>query len=223
MSGDEKRWSLSMQDDDNEVEVKFHNYTTQDGSNVSVEMGPDWKNTLHENNEDDEKDANYHESVYYKNEPYQYDDDDKVSERKTWYDDDKDISKQESYDDEGNVTDHTDDDSYDGNDGGCFLTTACIQSKNLPDNCTELMTLRNFRDTYLCSTPEGKELIDEYYRIAPFIVQKINSDKNKNKYYDEIYSTIVRCVKFINLGQNAEATNLYYEMTRSLQKQFAVC
>ena len=33
--------------------------------------------------------------------------------------------------------------------GGCYLTSACMYSKGLPDDCYELETLRNFRDTWL--------------------------------------------------------------------------
>ena len=28
--------------------------------------------------------------------------------------------------------------------GGCYLTSACVESKNLPDNCHELTVLRQF-------------------------------------------------------------------------------
>src|ERR1035437_5931633 len=31
---------------------------------------------------------------------------------------------------------------------GCFITTACTKYYNFEDNCYQLITLRNFRDTY---------------------------------------------------------------------------
>lgn len=222
MGSKDERWSLELQDKNGEkVEVRFHNYTTKDGSNVSVEMGPDWKNTFHENNGNDNA-PNYHESVYYGNKPYEYNDEDKVGERKTWYDDNGNIKKQESYDDEGNVTDHTDDDSYDGNDGGCFLTSACIHYRNLPDDCIELATLRRFRDDYLQNTEEGEHLIKEYYRIAPQIVKKINGDKHRDEYYKSIYHTILRCIESINSHDYMLATKQYYDMTIRLKKTFGI-
>lgn len=46
--------------------------------------------------------------------------------------------------------------------GGCFLTTACCEFMNLPDDCEELQTMRKFRDDYLSKTEEGKNLIKFY-------------------------------------------------------------
>ena len=34
---------------------------------------------------------------------------------------------------------------YNGNSGGCFLTTACVTYRGLADDCYELNVLRNFR------------------------------------------------------------------------------
>ena len=47
--------------------------------------------------------------------------------------------------------------SDNGGSGGCYLTTACVVAKNLPDDCEELTALRNFRDTYLRNHENGEE------------------------------------------------------------------
>ncbi len=54
---------------------------------------------------------------------------------------------------------------------GCFITTAVCVYLGKPDDCAELMNFRFFRDIWLENQPEGKELIEEYYRIAPELVQ----------------------------------------------------
>lgn len=66
--------------------------------------------------------------------------------------------------------------------GGCYLTSACMYSKGLPDDCYELETLRNFRDTWLKNSEEGREIIKEYYEVAPKIVSAINETKESKKF-----------------------------------------
>ena len=65
----------------------------------------------------------------------------------------------------------------------CYLTTACVNTKNLPDDCMELTVLRSFRDGYLVNQPGGKGEVQEYYRTAPKIVEVIDRQNNR----DEIY------------------------------------
>ena len=43
-----------------------------------------------------------------------------------------------------------------GSSTGCFLTSACVEAMNLPDDCEELMILRKFRDTWLVKQPGGQ-------------------------------------------------------------------
>ena len=63
----------------------------------------------------------------------------------------------------------------------CFITTACVKHYNLDDNCYQLRTLRNFRDTYLLKSLKNKQLVEEYYSIAPRLVRQLKTDKNKNR------------------------------------------
>lgn len=103
----------------------------------------------------------------------------------------------------------------------CYLTTACVFNKGLPDDCDELTTLRSFRDTYLKSLPEGEKEIEEYYKTAPTIVDHINASDNPGKVYDDIYnSVIVPCVELIKNGDNEAAHCKYRDMVTSLMKEF---
>ena len=53
---------------------------------------------------------------------------------------------------------------YKGNDtSGCFLTSACVEARGLPDDCYELRVLRNFRDSYLVKQDCGECEINHYY------------------------------------------------------------
>ncbi|HNS44429.1 MAG TPA: hypothetical protein PKH37_04290 [Alphaproteobacteria bacterium] len=71
--------------------------------------------------------------------------------------------------------------------GLCFISTAVFKSKGLPDDCEELALLRNFRDTFLLTTTQGRLLVEEYYRIAPDICKQIDSNINSDFLYTKIY------------------------------------
>ena len=64
----------------------------------------------------------------------------------------------------------------------CFLTTACVHYAGLPDDCEELTGMRNFRDAYLLSLPNGQAMYDEYYRLAPAIVEAIERSDERSRY-----------------------------------------
>ena len=78
--------------------------------------------------------------------------------------------------------------------GGCYLTSACINAKNLADNCLDLAVLRDFRDNWLSKQPEGQNEIAKYYSIAPKIVDAINDRSDANDLWSGIYNNVVRHV-----------------------------
>ncbi len=57
--------------------------------------------------------------------------------------------------------------------GGCFITTAVCKYSGKPDDCKELETLREFRDTYMSETPERLLEVQKYYEQAPGLVQSL--------------------------------------------------
>lgn len=105
--------------------------------------------------------------------------------------------------------------------GECYITSACIYAKGLQDNCYELETLREYRDEWLSKQPGGKDLIKNYYAIAPKIVSCINERENKNRIYNAIYDHMVKpCVELIEQKKYTEAKELYKNMTEQLKKQY---
>ena len=105
------------------------------------------------------------------------------------YDEEPDWSRQESNEssnpDTGEVQDN----------GGCYLTTACMQhyKDDFNDNCYELNVLRWFRDSVV-----PHDDIEDYYKYAPQIVEGINANKYHKQYYDFIYhKVVVDCVHAI--------------------------
>ena len=92
------------------------------------------------------------------------------------------------------------------NSGGCYLTSACVEAKGLPDDCEELTVLRNFRDNWLKQQPGGAEEIAEYYMTAPQIVAEINKQADAREIWNELYDAlVVPCVKLIQAGAMEQA------------------
>ena len=105
--------------------------------------------------------------------------------------------------------------------GTCFITTAVYTSFNKPDDCYELSMFRSFRDKWLSVQLDGITLIKEYYRIAPSIVQGIDSCPNKSDIYREIWSQYLRpCLHYIEIGANNKCKELYIKMVKELEKKF---
>jgi tetratricopeptide (TPR) repeat protein len=101
---------------------------------------------------------------------------------------------------------------------GCFITTAVCGSLGKPDDCRELSAFRAFRDTWLAKQPGGRELIGEYYRIAPRIVAAIDAAPNHCETYRNIWNDyLVECMSFIDKGRFEECRDTYLRMVHDLK------
>lgn len=67
--------------------------------------------------------------------------------------------------------------------GGCFIATACMGSENV----SEVILLKEFRDTVLKKNVLGKAFIKTYYTVSPPIANFI-SDR---KYFKEFTKKII--------------------------------
>lgn len=110
-----------------------------------------------------------------------------------------------------------------GGGGGCFLTTACVAHKGLADNCYELQVLRAIRDTIMTWNDDMKELVEEYYRIAPEIVEKINASDNSEAAWDDIYETLIlKCIEYYENNGINSAVDLYISKVKELKEMYGV-
>ena len=103
---------------------------------------------------------------------------------------------------------------------GCYLTSACTEAMQLPDNCYELQTLRKFRDDYVAQTTDGRSMIEEYYETAPEIVDAINATGNGNEIFKGLYAEINEIVSLIENGKSEEAVLAYRILTQSLKNKY---
>jgi hypothetical protein len=102
----------------------------------------------------------------------------------------------------------------------CYITTACVTAKGLPDDCDELTTLRGFRDKYMMNLEAGEALIQQYYQTAPLIVAAIESQPNSREILEGLYTEIMKCVNLIKSGQNEKALREYIDMVQELKATY---
>jgi len=102
---------------------------------------------------------------------------------------------------------------------GCYLTTACVNYKGLDDNCSELTAMRLLRAHYVNETGYV-ELINEYYELAPFIIEGINQESNPNEIYEQIYQSVKICETAVNNEDWATAHDEYLEMYYQLAETY---
>lgn len=110
-----------------------------------------------------------------------------------------------------------------GSGGGCFLTSACMEGLSLADASGELETLRTFRDQVLLPNPDTRDLVAEYYAIAPSIVAAINRCPDAATIWSDMFcDLVVPCVKLVHRGQAVEAIDLYRSYTLALAARLHV-
>ncbi|EET61614.1 hypothetical protein BRYFOR_06297 [Marvinbryantia formatexigens DSM 14469] len=103
----------------------------------------------------------------------------------------------------------------------CYITTAVCETFGKPDDCYELTVLRNYRDSYLQSQPDGEEIIREYYDVAPTIVKHINRQPDRKEIYRSIWDTYLNpCLTMIENDEKESCRELYTEMVRTLQERY---
>lgn len=103
----------------------------------------------------------------------------------------------------------------------CFITTAVCNSLKKPDDCFELTSFRNFRDSYLAKQPGGKEQIQEYYIIAPLIVNAIDKSADRENVYKNIWSNhLSKCLEYYKRSEYENCRKGYTDMVSALREKW---
>ena len=106
-------------------------------------------------------------------------------------------------------------------ESSCFFVTACINARNLPIDCEELMTLHDYRDSYVLKIPNGKKEIAIYYAISPKLIEAINKQKNSEEIYETIYTNLlVPCTELIKDKQYLKVYILFKGAILCLGKEY---
>lgn len=105
--------------------------------------------------------------------------------------------------------------------GGCFLTTACVDYQHLPDNCYELEVLRKVRDQMLAQGGEMKDMVAEYYRIAPQIIANINRSPECSEVWEDLYKNLVLyCVDLYEQDRIEDCIKHYVKVVSQLKEKY---
>lgn len=103
----------------------------------------------------------------------------------------------------------------------CYITTAVCESLQKPDDCYELETLRAYRDQYLLAECHEDALVEEYYCVAPLIVEAINHQADSVQIYKGILEEYIQpCIRLIESEQKEACKELYKEMVHTLQNKY---
>ncbi|MEW9053434.1 MAG: CFI-box-CTERM domain-containing protein [Neobacillus sp.] len=105
----------------------------------------------------------------------------------------------------------------------CFLTTATCVALGKEDNCEEIKAYKSYRDEHLRFDEDGRDLIVEYYRIAPFIVQQINEQQNANEIYVDMYKRYIKVgYSYLQSNDLKNAKATYIGMVKELCEKFNI-
>ena len=127
-------------------------------------------------------------------------------------------NKRSSYSRQPQQSSHNNSSSSTSGGGFCFITTAVCEYFNKQDDCYELTMFREFRDNWLINQPNGEELVKEYYRIAPKIVEGIEISHFKGDVYQNLWDKYLSsCLSFIESKRYIECMDLYKYMVECLK------
>lgn len=105
--------------------------------------------------------------------------------------------------------------------GLCFITTAVCETLDRPDDCYELTSFRQFRDTFMLEDDTRRVMVEEYYRIAPVIVTSINMNPDSKERYSMIWSKYLKpCLQAIEEKRLEDCARQYAGMVMELKRQY---
>lgn len=104
----------------------------------------------------------------------------------------------------------------------CFITTAICTFEGKPDDCAELTDFRAFRDGWL-SERGDQALIEEYYEIAPVIVNAIDfCDDRAERYAALRRDYLTPCYEALRQGDMEACRSRYISMVRDLERTYGL-
>lgn len=110
--------------------------------------------------------------------------------------------------------------SWSSGGGKCYITTACCAFQGLPDDCSVLTSMRKLRDEYILRTPEGFQIVDDYYNTAPDIVDALSNKSGAISIYHEMYNKyLLEIEKLVDQNKMQSAMDLYIELVDYAKKE----
>lgn len=101
--------------------------------------------------------------------------------------------------------------------GPCFLTTATCLALGKEDDCEELIAFKKYRDEHLIYDIDGANLIREYYRIAPSILQEIDKQPSSQIIFQKLFDDyIIVGYEYLKKNDYVNAKATYINMVENL-------
>ena len=106
----------------------------------------------------------------------------------------------------------------------CYITTAMVQHRGLPDDCHELTVLRRFRTEYIAASRDAQKLADlqEYERLGPRVARWLRAHPRRGELLEWVATTVEQAVCFIERGDNEAAYALYRNRILGLARRMEV-
>ena len=105
----------------------------------------------------------------------------------------------------------------------CFITTAVCEAEGKPDDCAELTAFRAFRDGWLSQTPEGRALVNDYYEVAPSIVQIMKHCDDAQKVCRRLRRQYLEpCYQDLQAGRYSACRDRYVSMVNELRSRYSL-
>lgn len=113
--------------------------------------------------------------------------------------------------------------SYSSSKSWCFLTTATCIALGKEDNCDEILNFKKYRDEHLRFDDDGRDLIVEYYRIAPRIVEQIDAEPNAKELYLQLYYQYIKVgYDYLQKNDLVNAKSIYIKMVKNLCVKYKI-
>ena len=105
----------------------------------------------------------------------------------------------------------------------CFITAAVCEAEGKPDDCAELTAFRAFRDGWLSQTPEGRALVNDYYEVAPSIVQIMKHCDDAQKVCRRLRRQYLEpCYQDLQAGRYSACRDRYVSMVNELRNRYSL-
>lgn len=107
--------------------------------------------------------------------------------------------------------------------GPCFLTTATCLALGKKDDCEELIAFKKYRDEHLIYDNDGSNLIREYYRIAPLILQEIDKHPSAQTIFQKLFDDyIIIGYEYLKKNDYLNAKSTYINMVEDLCSKYNI-
>jgi hypothetical protein len=115
---------------------------------------------------------------------------------------------------QGSHTDHSD-------GGGCYVTTACLDSLGLSRDSLEMKAMKVLTNVHVLGSFSGKRDYITYQKKGPRIVSAINSRDDSKSIWQGVYEKIGEVTQSILSEDYAKGHKQYKDLILGLEAQFA--